>query len=155
MIRLDKTITGNQTLSFSLSLNTKRIVNKSTTNYFFMKIENDMNKELLYVYPTEVGSYAPRYANLSINALNETTTTTPNIVSGEIRFKLEGYHKYTVYNVLNTRHTDDSGISSSIIEQGKLYYATVQQEEVTYSTYTPLPENNDNILNNNTVYLKI
>ena len=76
--------------------------------------------------------------------------------ASQFRFTHEGYHTYTMYNVrLNDLTSDDTLTSADICEQGKLYFNTTLQEEVTYTQYTPLAENNDNILNNNTVYLKI
>jgi hypothetical protein len=151
MIRIDKTLTGTQSVNFDLSINSKRIYDKDTTSYIYMRISNDMTRKNIFVYPTAV--VTARYTTLTLSLLDETTTTTPTITAGEIRFTHEGYHTYTVYNVPNNSFTDEPS-SQYIIEQGKLYYATVQQEEAGYTKYTPPTDDNENILNNNnTVYL--
>ena len=151
MIRIDKTLTGTQTVNFDLSINSKRIYSIDTTSYIYMRISNDMTRKNIFVYPTAV--ITARYTNLTLSLLDETGTTTPTITTGEIRFTHEGYHTYTVYNVPNNSFTDEPS-SQYIIEEGKLYYATAQQEEAKYTQYTPPTDDNENILNNNnTVYL--
>lgn len=152
MIRIDKTLTNNQVRTFKLSINSKRIYDIDTTSYIYMRISNDMTRKNMFVYPYNAVVTA-RYTSLSIDVLDETTTEAPIITLGEIRFTHEGYHTYTVYNVPNNSFTDEPS-SQYIIEQGKLYYATVQQEEAGYTKYTPPTDDNENILNNNnTVYL--
>jgi hypothetical protein len=151
MIRIDKTLTGTQSRNFDLSINSKRLYDIDTTSYIYMRISNDMTRKNIFVYPTAV--VTARYTTLTLSLLDETSTNTPTITTGEIRFTHEGYHTYTVYNVPNNSFTDEPS-SQYIIEEGKLYYATVQQEEAGYTRYTPPADDNENILNNNnTVYL--
>ena len=152
MIRLNKTIVPDQDISFKLSVNSKRLYNSGVANYFFFKIVNDMTQKALYVYP-KIDSTTTRFVTFEVEALNELETSTPVITNGEIRFTHEGFHTYTVYNTTNNSHTDDSGVSTRIIQQGKLYYSTVQQEEVGYNTYTPPADDSENVLNNNEVYI--
>lgn len=149
MIRLNKTSTGTQSNTIKLSLNSKRLYDSSITSYFFIKVINDMTKDEQFVYPT-VASTTSRYVTFTFTMVDSGAS------ASQFRFTHEGYHTYTMYNVrLNDLTSDDTLTSADICEQGKLYFNTTLQEEVTYTQYTPLAENNDNILNNNTVYLKI
>lgn len=149
MIRLNKTSTGTQSNTIKLSLNSKRLYNSSVTSYFFIKVVNDMTKDEQFAYPT-VASTTSRYVTFTFTMVDSGAS------ASQLRFTHEGYHTYTMYNIrLNDLTSDDTLTSADICEQGKLYFNTTLQEEVTYTQYTPLAENNDNILNNNTVYLKI
>jgi hypothetical protein len=149
MIRLNKTSTGTQSNTIKLSLNSKRLYDSSITSYFFIKVVNDMTKDEQFAYPT-VASTTSRYVTFTFTMVDSGAS------ASQLRFTHEGYHTYTMYNIrLNDLTSDDTLTSADICEQGKLYFNTTLQEEVTYTQYTPLAENNDNILNNNTVYLKI
>ena len=75
MIRIDKTLTGTQSVNFDLSINSKRIYDKDTTSYIYMRISNDMTRKNIFVYPTAV--VTARYTTLTLSLLDETTTTTP------------------------------------------------------------------------------
>ena len=50
MIRIDKTLTGTQTVNFDLSINSKRIYSIDTTSYIYMRISNDMTRKNIFVF---------------------------------------------------------------------------------------------------------
>mgnify|MGYP003658537607 CR=1 FL=1 len=81
-----------------------------------------------------------------------------------------GTQSNTIKLSLNSKRIVDNGVTSyffikvvndmtkdedDICQLGKLHFATSLQSEVTYTEYTPQPANNENILNTNSVYIKI
>ena len=149
MIRLSKTSSGTVNNTIKLSLNSKRTISAGSTSYFFIKVVNDMTKDEQFVYPT-VASTTARFVTFTFTMVDSSPS------SGQFNFTHEGFHTYTMYNVTsNSLTNDDSLESTDICQQGKLFFATTLQSEVTYTQYTPADDNNENILNNNTVYIKI
>ena len=149
MIRLSKTSSGTQSNTIKLSLNSKRLIDSSVTSYFFIKVVNDMTKDEQFAYPT-VASTTARFVNFTFTMVDSGAS------ASQLRFTHEGFHTYTMYNVrLNNLTSDDSLTEANVCEQGKLFFDTTEQSEVTYTQYTPNSANNENILNDNTVYIKI
>lgn len=149
MIRLTKTSTGTINNTIKLSLNSKRLINKGTTSYFFIKVVNDMTKDEQFAYPT-VSSTTARFVTFTFTMVDS------NASASQFRFTHEGFHTYTMYNITNGTLTSDASLDEDdICQLGKLHFATSLQSEVTYTEYTPNTANNENILNDNTVYIKI
>ena len=129
MIRLNKTSTGTQSNTIKLSLNSKRLYDSSITSYFFIKVVNDMTKDEQFAYPT-VASTTSRYVTFTFTMVDSGAS------ASQFRFTHEGYHTYTMYNIrLNNLTSDDTLTDADICEQGKLYFNTTLQEEVTYTVH--------------------
>ena len=149
MIRLNKTSAGTQSNTIKLSLNSKRIVDNGVTSYFFIKVVNDMTKNEQFVYPT-LSSTTTRFVTFTFTMVDSGAS------ASQFRFTHEGFHTYTMYNVTSNSLTSDESLDQDdICQLGKLHFATSLQSEVTYTEYTPQPANNENILNTNSVYIKI
>ena len=71
-----------------------------------------------------------------------------------LTLQIEGFYKYTVYEVTDNTLTDDSTLNDThIVEQGKAFVKDNNVTEVSYTEYTP--SDSKNTLHKNTVYLNI
>ena len=149
MIRLSKTSTGTQSNTVNLSLNSKRLIDNGSTSFFFIKVVNDMTKDEQFVYPT-VASTTARFVTFTFTMVDSSPS------AAQFKFTHEGFHTYTLYNIASgSLSNDDTLTEANICQQGKLFFDTSLQSEVTYTQYTPADDKNENILNYNTVYIKI
>lgn len=126
------------------TLRDKKIQDAGVGHYYFFKFVNDMTKQATYLMSDQATSLShnSRYSHLVFTEGTHATLT------------LEGFWKYTVYEVTDNTLTDDSTLTASeIVEQGKLFVKDNAVTEVSYTEYTPA--DNTNTTNNNTVYLNI
>ena len=116
---------------------------------FLVKFTNDMDKRVVYAYPTKLGIY-DRYTTMSF-----IHNTTENYLTAEVNFVPNGYWYYEIYEVswigtitltaTNAPETEsevllpaanDKGVVQGLVEQGKLYMAAPKAtQQVTYNQH--------------------
>ena len=129
-------------------------INTSVTSahiQFLVKFTNDMDKRVVYAYPTKLGIY-DRYTTMSF-----VHNTTENYLTSKVNFVPNGYWYYEIYEVswigtitLATDNApadeddvlpvaDTNGVVQGLVEQGKLYISEPSGEEQVQYTQHPEP----------------
>ena len=116
---------------------------------FLVKFTNDMDKRVVYAYPTKLGIY-DRYTTMSF-----IHNTTEDFLTAEVNFVPNGYWYYEIYEVSwigtitlsgatapDTENDEiippanDAGVVQGLVEQGKLYMEeTDKEEQVQYTQH--------------------
>jgi hypothetical protein len=118
---------------------------------FLVKFTNDMDKRVVYAYPTKLGIY-DRYTTMTF-----VHNTTEDYLTAYVNFVPNGYWYYEIYEVSwigtitltastapATETTvllpvaNDTGVVQGLVEQGKLYMAEEPHaEQVQYTQNSP------------------
>ena len=124
---------------------------KSDHIQFLVKFTNDMDKRVVYAYPTKLGIY-DRYTTMSF-----IHNTTENYLTAEVNFVPNGYWYYEIYEVswigaitltvdtapeteneVISPPADIAGVVQGLVEQGKLYVSEPSgDEQVQYTQNSP------------------
>ena len=136
-----------------VSTEDRRIDTSVTTAHiqFLVKFTNDMDKRVVYAYPTKLGIY-DRYTTMTF-----IHNTTENFLTAKVNFVPNGYWYYEIYEVswIGTitltsasapENEDDvlpvantNGVVQGLVEQGKLYIAEPSGEEQVQYNQHPEP----------------
>mgnify|MGYP003146845079 CR=1 FL=1 len=140
--------------TWKVSTEDRRIDTSVTTAHiqYLVKFTNDMDKRVVYAYPTKLGIY-DRYTTMTF-----VHNTTEDFLTSEINFIPNGYWYYEVYEVswigvlsltsaTAPANEDDvllpiantKGVVQGLVEQGKLYIAEPSGEEQVQYNQHPEP----------------
>lgn len=140
--------------TWKVSTEDNRIDTSVTSDHiqFLVKFTNDMDKRVVYAYPTKLGIY-DRYTTMTF--LHDTTE---DFLTAKVDFVPNGYWYYEIYEVswigtitlsLSTAPSqedkvllpaaNDKGVVQGLVEQGKLYMLEPDKGEQVQYTQHPEP----------------
>ena len=141
--------------TWKVSTEDRRIDTSVTTAHiqYLVKFTNDMDKRVVYAYPTKLGIY-DRYTTMTFV---HSSTANENYLTSEVNFIPNGYWYYEIYEVswigtltlttLTAPATETTvlpvananGVVKGLVGQGKLYMAEPSGEEQVQYNQHPEP----------------